>query len=228
MHTRSSSSHGMKEEQPASRRGTSRSPSPHRVHHKHTTTTETEEAGASHGSDGHTVVINRAPVLTLWCAVVAHEGPSQLPWGKACMVGRKIAGMLAQSKGRSIGLYERKEELSDEEREERRRHNESDRAHGYRKKIAGFDIDLRELEGDSSAAENYVHHAFGEHLHETIETMKQLAAAYAHDDLDNSRIVYSLYEQFRPSVRAGIQGWGQKGTLDLDFIKQLANEHQQH
>jgi ribosomal protein L21 len=88
----------------------------------------------------HTVTINRAPVLTLWCAVVAHYGPSHLEWGKSCMAGRKVAGMLAQSKGRSIGLYERKED-SDEEREHRHRQRVADREHGYRIKIAGCEMD---------------------------------------------------------------------------------------
>jgi hypothetical protein len=50
------------------------------------------------------VTINRAPVLTLWAAVVAerlgydHEA--------ALTLGKAVAGLNAQSKGRRLGLFE--------------------------------------------------------------------------------------------------------------------------
>jgi hypothetical protein len=51
----------------------------------------------------NTVEINRAPVLTLWGAVVAerlgHEHETALTLGKA------VAGLNAQSKDRMIGIY---------------------------------------------------------------------------------------------------------------------------
>ncbi len=33
---------------------------------------------------------------------------------------------------------------------------------------------------------------------------------------------YKLYEEFRPSVPAGVSGWEAKGKLDLDLIEKLA------
>ncbi|KAK9790108.1 hypothetical protein WJX73_008527 [Symbiochloris irregularis] len=66
---------------------------------------KTEAAKDSHSTSG--IWVNRAPVLTLWVAVVAQrQGFSRdagLTFGKA------IAGLLAQSKGRAIGVYEDKE-----------------------------------------------------------------------------------------------------------------------
>ena len=35
---------------------------------------------------------------------------------------------------------------------------------------------------------------------------------------------YHLYEQFRPSVPAGVRGWGAKGTLELEAIRKLAEK----
>jgi hypothetical protein len=52
----------------------------------------------------HTVTINRAPVLTLWATVVAerlgydHEA--------ALTLGKAVAGLNAQSKGRRLGMFE--------------------------------------------------------------------------------------------------------------------------
>ena len=51
----------------------------------------------------NTITINRAPVLTLWAAVVAEgmgfDADTTLTLGKA------VAGLNAQSKGRSLGIF---------------------------------------------------------------------------------------------------------------------------
>ena len=58
------------------------------------------------------IKINRAPVLTLWAAVVAarlgYEQNTSLTLGKA------VAGLNAQSKGRRLGIYEEKKETDAE------------------------------------------------------------------------------------------------------------------
>ena len=60
------------------------------------------------------IKINRAPVLTLWAAVVAerlgYDEKASLTLGKA------VAGLNAQSKGRRLGIYEEKSE-EDKEKE---------------------------------------------------------------------------------------------------------------
>ena len=66
--------------------------------------------------DSDTVTTNRAPVLTLWAAVVAQR--QGFSWEESLTFGRYVSGILAQSKGRSLGLYE-EHEKTDEEREER-------------------------------------------------------------------------------------------------------------
>src|SRR5687767_3905047 len=59
-----------------------------------------------------TIKINRAPVLTLWAAVVAerpgHDSDSALTFGKA------VAGLNAYSKGRRLGIYEESSDEDDE------------------------------------------------------------------------------------------------------------------
>src|SRR5262245_13802792 len=52
----------------------------------------------------HTVTINRAPVLTLWAAVVAER----LGYDEetALTLGKAVAGLNAQSKGRRLGIFE--------------------------------------------------------------------------------------------------------------------------
>jgi len=52
------------------------------------------------------IKINRAPVLTLWAVVVAER----LGYEKetALTLGKAVAGLNAQSKGRKLGIYEEK------------------------------------------------------------------------------------------------------------------------
>ena len=58
--------------------------------------------------------VNRAPVLTLWAAVVAERlGYS---WDEALTLGRVVAGLNAYSKGKALGLYAPKPESVKEHR----------------------------------------------------------------------------------------------------------------
>src|SRR5512143_1768112 len=64
------------------------------------------------------IKINRAPVLTLWATVVAER----LGYEKetALTLGKAVAGLNAQSKGRKLGIYEEKSQ--EEKQKERGKH----------------------------------------------------------------------------------------------------------
>ena len=49
------------------------------------------------------IQINRAPVLTLWAAVVAERMGYKR--GEALSLGKALAGLNAQAKGRRLGIY---------------------------------------------------------------------------------------------------------------------------
>src|SRR6187402_1427757 len=53
-----------------------------------------------------TISINRAPVLTLWAAVVAQR--LGFDGDEALTLGRAVAGLNAQAKGRRLGIFEEK------------------------------------------------------------------------------------------------------------------------
>jgi hypothetical protein len=50
-----------------------------------------------------TVTINRAPVLTLWAAVVAER--LGFEHNEALTLGKAVAGLTAQSKGQRLGIF---------------------------------------------------------------------------------------------------------------------------
>src|ERR1039457_2366775 len=49
------------------------------------------------------ILINRAPVLTLWATTVAER--LGFDRGEALSLGKAVAGLTAQSKGRRLGIY---------------------------------------------------------------------------------------------------------------------------
>ncbi|MGA8224234.1 MAG: hypothetical protein WB780_21485, partial [Candidatus Acidiferrales bacterium] len=51
----------------------------------------------------HAILINRAPVLTLWAATVAER--LGFDHDEALSLGKAVAGLNAQSKGRRLGIY---------------------------------------------------------------------------------------------------------------------------
>src|SRR6516165_850941 len=65
-----------------------------------------------------TISINRAPVLTLWAAVVAER--LGFDENEALSLGKALAGLTAQSKGRRLGIYKPHEAGANEARAKER------------------------------------------------------------------------------------------------------------
>jgi hypothetical protein len=64
------------------------------------------------------VSINRAPVMTLWAAVVAHR--LGFTWDEALSLGKAVAGLNAQAKGRRLGIFKPHEEKTKAARDKER------------------------------------------------------------------------------------------------------------
>src|SRR5258707_10550649 len=62
-----------------------------------------------------TISINRAPVLTLWAAIVAERLGFHAD--EALTLGRAVAGLDAQAKGRRLGIFKPHEEKAKKARE---------------------------------------------------------------------------------------------------------------
>jgi hypothetical protein len=172
-----------------------------------------------------TIKINRAPVMTLWAAVVAERlGYDEQA---ALTLGKAVAGMNAQSKGQRLGIYESPEGKEDEARPEKEKAPGAQTTVGLlgRQVPAVYTKDgLRALDkdkpGDPRSVQRYLEQKFGEDLGEARSAMQTLAGALSPEEL--SRRGYALYEQFRPEIPEGTRGWGAAGDLDLDKIRSLA------
>jgi hypothetical protein len=170
------------------------------------------------------IKINRAPVLTLWAAVVAERlGYDQ---ETALTLGKAVAGLNAQSKGRRLGIYEEKTE--DEKKEEKKKEKTVKtefieilgRGVPAVKTPKGLRASIKGEIIEPASVETYLKNKFGEDYAAARSAMKKLANAYTPKQLE--RKAYDLYEKFRPKIPEGTKGWGAKGELDLDSIQSLA------
>lgn len=170
------------------------------------------------------IKINRAPVMTLWAAVVA-ERQGYSP-EEALTVGRAVAGLNAQAKGRRLGIYEPSEEKPDQARQRPQQDVFSIKLLGRPVPAVNTPDGLRAVSGDDpikpETVERYLRNKFGESLADVRAAMAALAGAFSPEELAGQ--AYDLYEKFRPEVPAGVKGWGAQGELDLEYIRSLASE----
>ena len=166
------------------------------------------------------IKVNRAPVLTLWAAVVAERlghSPST-----ALSLASAVAGTAAQAKARRPGIAEEREHSGD-------RTEAGSATARATAQLLGREISLTHdadgivlAEGGGKPAPAapvlaYVTKAFGPHLAEVRTAMEAVAARFAPEELN--RVGFRLYEQFRPEVPSDVRGWGAKGSLDLEKVR---------
>jgi hypothetical protein len=162
--------------------------------------------------------VNRAPVLTLWAAIVAERLGH--PPDTALSIASAVAGTAAHAKARRLGIAE--DGAPDDLR--------SVVAARPVVRLLGKDIAMTAdadgvvlaagSDGKPAPAEpvrNYIARAFGDRLAEARKAMETLAAALPPDELN--RVGFRLYERFRPEVPEGVKAWGAKGELHLDRVR---------
>jgi hypothetical protein len=169
-----------------------------------------------------TISINRAPVLALWAAVVAERlGFNE---DEALSLGKALAGLTAQSKGRRLGIYKPHEAGAEQARE---------KEHGqeFWIELCGRPIPARNTEAgiravkgtqviEPEGAQRYLESKFGDDLGQVRVAMQGLARSYPPKEL--AQAAFHLYERFRPRIPEGVKGWGARGDLDLGLIERLA------
>jgi hypothetical protein len=170
------------------------------------------------------IKINRAPVLTLWATIVAER--LGYDTDTALTLGKALAGLNAQSKGRRLGIYEEKTE---EEKKEEGKKQKAVKLEFI--ELLGRGVPAVETPNGLRAAEQgkpmhaesvqtYLKQRFGEDYEAARAAMEKLAKAYTPKQLEKK--AYDLYEKFRPEIPEGKKGWGAKGELDLEYIRSLA------
>lgn len=172
---------------------------------------------------GKTIQINRAPVLTLWAAVVAERMGFQED--EALSLGKCVAGLNAQAKGRRLGIFTSREGGAKRARERKRGEEFWVELCGRPVPAKNTEEGVRAVKGDAvigaASARVYLEKKFGDALDDVRRAMRRLAAAFKPDELEEK--AFGLYEQFRPEIPRGVRGWGAKGVLDLAKVVALAS-----
>jgi hypothetical protein len=174
-----------------------------------------------------TLRINRAPVLTLWAAVVAEQ--IGLPHETALTAGQAVAGMTAHAKGVRLGIIA---ETSDGKPKPALPKPEGATGDVKQFLLLGRIVHIVDTKdgprainkgalGKPAAVEKYLRSKFGEHLDAARKAMEALAATLSPKELNAK--AFHLYEHFRPEVPPDEAGWGAKGVLDLARISKLAS-----
>jgi len=168
-----------------------------------------------------TVRVNRAPVLTLWAAVVAERLGFERE--EALTLGRALAGLTAHAKGVRLGIFE--PSAPEEVRDRRGRLADGERLEvhliGRTIPVVRTPEGLRALDKDQpvkpESMERYLEGKFGDALAEVRAAMEALAGSLPPAEL--ARTAFRLYEGFRPAVPEGEAGWGKAGVLDLAKLR---------
>ena len=134
------------------------------------------------------IEVNRAPVLTLWAAVVAEQLGH--PPETALTLGRAVAGYAARVKARNIGREERKGDRDIDTPGLAVPHITAPVLLLGKtiRLLPNADGELRAADGDLAAdpvaVQRYLAKAFGERLAEVREAMEELARRYAPAELN--------------------------------------------
>jgi hypothetical protein len=170
------------------------------------------------------VMINRAPVLTLWAAVVAEM--LGFDDDEALTLGRAVAGLNAYSKGVALGLFQPTPKAMREQRQTLRR-GEVVTVDLLHRAVPARHMDegLRALSNDRpispESVKRYLESKFSDAFDEVYAAMKGLAKSLTPSELAEK--AYILYEKFRPEIPPGKKGWGASGKLDLGGIRKMAD-----
>lgn len=179
-----------------------------------------DDDGASDTDPSTSFTINRAPVLELWAACVAHFLYPSLAWKTCLSAGSAVSSICAVSKGRSIGVIESKDNEKQKPKNERPdRLEEID--------LMGFHLKLKDelvVVGNSTkpANEDTLKKKFGEadylKVKECFETALDDCKGIKNELNEKA---FGFYEKFRPDIPKGQKGWGRKGGLRLTSIQDI-------
>jgi hypothetical protein len=170
------------------------------------------------------ISVNRAPVLTLWAATVAQR--LGFDEDEALSLGKALAGLKAQAKGRRLGIFKPHEEKPQEAR--KKVQGETFRIELFGRPVPAISTEdgIRAMKGAQvigpEPVRRYLASKFGDGLGTVRAAMERLAKAYKPKELAHA--AYSLYERFRSSVPEGVKGWGAAGTLNPGVIEGLAKK----
>jgi len=123
-------------------------------------------------------------------------------------LGKAVAGLNAQSKGRRLGIFKPHEEKPTKAREKERGEEFWIEVCGRPVPAKNTDEGIRAVHGnqeiDPEGVRRYLEGKFGEDLGVVREAMQRLAKSFKPKELGEA--AFGLYERFRPAIPEGVKG----------------------
>jgi hypothetical protein len=166
------------------------------------------------------ILINRAPVLELWAATVTSFLYPKVSWETSLSAGSAISTLCAISKGRAIGAIEKKDPSVTKKQRKEQSDEELDEL-----EVMGLHLTLADgqaLVGDKpkKANESALVKKFGQEAYERVKAaFTETLQLWAGQEEELNARAFHCYEDFRPTVPKGQKGWGRKGMLNLQTVK---------
>lgn len=189
-----------------------------------------KSSNAEEADSSDVIAINRAPVLELWASCVARAMYPSISWETCLSAGGAISTITAISKGRSIGTMEKPDGREEQEKRQKRK-EQADKEDLDELEVMSFHLRLKDgqaMVGDKpkKAGEDALRKKYGgdEQYDKVKKVFEEALSKWKgkEDELDKS--AFHMYEDFRPSVQPGQAGWGRKGQLRLDTIREVVRE----
>src|ERR1035438_7206147 len=149
------------------------------------------------------ISINRAPVLTLWAAIVAER--LGFTHDEALTLGRAVAGLNAYSKGTALGIFKPMPKDVHAKREAKAKAKQVLQVELLHRAVPVVQTPegLRALSKEqpiaAASVDTYLSSKFKDALGPVSAAMAYLADSRDPEELASA--AYGLYEQFRPSLR---------------------------
>jgi hypothetical protein len=175
------------------------------------------------GESKDEILINRAPVLELWAATVTSFLYPDVSWETSLSAGSAISTLCAISKGRAIGTIDKPDPSAAEKKKKKKQRSKGDQLDEL--EVMSFRLKLKDghvLVGDTpkKANEQTLIKKFGEAAYEQVKkTFRDSLQSWSGQKDELNAQAFHHYEVFRPTVPKGQMGWGRKGVLNLQTVK---------
>jgi len=168
------------------------------------------------------IIINRAPVLHLWAASVAHATNPSLSWSTCLSAGNAVSAICAVSKGRSTGVIEPKEG------DKNKNKTKKDTDDFEEMDVMKFHLRVKDGKAYMGSkaeppGEENLKKKFGAQYDETKKAFEDVLKGWKGKEDQLQEKGFHMYELFRPNVKPGASGWGRKGELDLEHVQKVVS-----
>lgn len=179
-------------------------------------------------NDSSSIMINRAPVLHLYSACVTHLLYPDLSWDSCISAGSAISALCAMAKGRSIGvLSEPQEKSPDAKKATEKKKKELEELDVMQFKLRTNKDGLVVLGKDTKKADEagLKRKYGGDSEYEGVkQCFEEALGTWKGDEQELSAKAFGFYEKFRPNVAKGGRGWGRKGELNFETIRDVVGK----